>query len=165
MHPKQRIDTHTHIQNKLNIGCECPNVSGWQFLLTDVNTSWRRITSPPRSTSWATLVTGSSTLFVVGHARCSSHWTRDLYHRWPCVQFNCSSCVEQFANSSAVFWVTGHCLTPYENGTVRTLLILTVCLSNYGILRLCDSFHFPCSFLLWLQPWSLLTTMLLWHSC
>ena len=38
---------------------------------------------------------------VVGQARCSSHRTRD--HRWPCVQFNCSSCVEQFANGSAVF--------------------------------------------------------------
>jgi len=41
------------------------------------------------------------TLVVVGHARCSSHRTRD--HRWPCVQCNCSSCVEQFANGSAVF--------------------------------------------------------------
>ena len=43
----------------------------------------------------------ASTLVVVGQARCSSHRTRD--HRWPCVQFNCSSCVEQFANGSAVF--------------------------------------------------------------
>jgi len=47
----------------------------------------------------------TSTLVVVGYARCSSHRTRD--HRWPCVQFNCSSCMEQFANNSAVFWVTG----------------------------------------------------------
>ena len=30
-------------------------------------------------------------------------------------QFNCSSCVEQFANGSAVFWVTGHFSTPPEN--------------------------------------------------
>jgi len=29
-------------------------------------------------------------------------------HRWPCVRFNCSSCVEQFANGSAVFWVMSH---------------------------------------------------------
>jgi len=43
----------------------------------------------------------ASMLVVVGQARCSSHRTRD--HRWPCVQFNCSSCVEQFANGSAVF--------------------------------------------------------------
>ena len=43
----------------------------------------------------------ASTLVVVSHARCTSHRTRD--HRWPCVQFNCSSCVEQFANGSAVF--------------------------------------------------------------
>jgi len=59
----------------------------------------------------------ASTLVVVGHARCSSHRTRD--HRWPCVQFNCSSCVEQFANGSAIFWVTGHFSTPSENWTVR----------------------------------------------
>ena len=55
----------------------------------------------------------ASTLVVIGHARCSSHRTRD--HRWPCVQFNCSSCVEQFANGSAVFRVTGHLSTPPEN--------------------------------------------------
>ena len=41
------------------------------------------------------------TLVVVGQARCSSHRTRD--HRWPCVQFNCSLCSEQFANGTAVF--------------------------------------------------------------
>ena len=61
-----------------------------------------------------------STLVVVGQARCSSHRTRD--HRWPCVQFNCSSCVEQFANGSAVFRVTGHFPTPPENWTVRAFL-------------------------------------------
>ena len=40
------------------IGCECPSVSpsGWQFLLTDVSTTWRRVTSPPSSTRRATLV-------------------------------------------------------------------------------------------------------------
>jgi len=70
----------------------------------------------------------ASTLVVVGHAQCSSHRTRD--HRWPCVQFNCSSCVEQFANSSAVFWVTGHFSTPPENWTVRAFLQLTPRLSN-----------------------------------
>jgi len=43
----------------------------------------------------------ASTLVVVGQARCSSLRTR--YHWWPCIQFNCSSCVEQFANGSAVF--------------------------------------------------------------
>ena len=43
------------------IGCECPSVSpsGWQFLLTDVSTTWRRVTSPPSSNRRATLVTGS----------------------------------------------------------------------------------------------------------
>ena len=65
----------------------------------------------------------ASTLVVVGHARCSSHRTRD--HRWPCVQFNCSSCVEQFANCSAVFWVTGHFSTPPENWTVRAFFCKT----------------------------------------
>ena len=84
--------------------CECPSVSpsGWQFLLTDVSTTWRRVISPPSSNRRATLVTGSVyVVVVVGHARCSSHRTRD--HRWQCVQFNCSSCVEQFANGRAVF--------------------------------------------------------------
>ena len=47
------------------------------------------------------MLPATSTLVVVGQARCSSHRTQD--HRWPCVQFNCSSCVEQFANGSAVF--------------------------------------------------------------
>ena len=50
---------------------------------------------------------------VVGQARCSSHRTRD--HRWPCVQFNCSSNMEQFTKGSAVFRVTGHFSTPPEN--------------------------------------------------
>jgi len=70
----------------------------------------------------------ASTLVVVGQARCFSHQTRD--HRWPCVQFNCSSRVEQFANGSAVFWVTGHFSTPLENWTVRAFLQLTPHLSN-----------------------------------
>jgi len=48
----------------------------------------------------------------------------------PFIQFNCSSCVEQFANNSAVFWVTGHFSTPPENWTVRAFLQLTPCLSN-----------------------------------
>jgi len=43
----------------------------------------------------------ASTFIVVSHARCSLHQTRD--HRWPCIQLNCSSCVEQSVNSSAVF--------------------------------------------------------------
>jgi len=70
----------------------------------------------------------ASMLVVVGQARCSSHRTRD--HRLPCIQFNCSSCVEQFTNGSAVFWVTGHFLTPPENWTVRAFLQLTLRLSN-----------------------------------
>ena len=70
----------------------------------------------------------ASTLVVVGQARCSSHWTRD--HRWPCVQFNCGSNMEQSVNGSAVFWVTGHYSTPPENWTVRAFLQLTPCLSN-----------------------------------
>jgi len=70
----------------------------------------------------------ASTLIVVGHARRYSHWTRD--HQWLCIQFNCSSCVEQFANGSAVFWVTGHFSTPPANWTVRAFLQLTPRLSN-----------------------------------
>jgi len=70
----------------------------------------------------------ASTLVVVSHARCSSHQTHD--HWWPCVRFNCSSCVEQFANGSAVFWVIGHFSTPPKNWTVRAFLQLTPQLSN-----------------------------------
>ena len=69
----------------------------------------------------------ASTLVVVGQARCSSHRTRD--HRWPCVQFNCSSNIEQFTKGSAVR-VTGHFSTPPENWTVRAFLQLTPRLSN-----------------------------------
>jgi len=58
------------------------------------------------------LPAASTLVVVVSHARCSWHRTRG--HRWPCVRFNCSSFVEQFANGSAVFWVTGHFLTPAE---------------------------------------------------
>ena len=112
-------------------GCECPRVSpsGWQFLLIDVSTTWRRVTSPPSSNRRATLVTAAASIRSSPSAmRCSSHRTRD--HRWSCVQFNCSSCVEQFANGSAVFWVTGHFSTPPENWTVRAFLQLTSRLSN-----------------------------------
>ena len=69
----------------------------------------------------------ASTLVVVGQARCSSHRTRD--HWWPCVQFNCSSNIEQFTKGSAVR-VTGHFSTPPENWTVRAFLQLTPRLSN-----------------------------------
>jgi len=88
------------------VGCECPIISpsGWQFLLTDVSITWRRVTSPPSFNRRAMLVTG--------------------------IQFNCSSCVEQFANGSAVFWVTGHFSTPPENWTVWAFLQLTLRLSN-----------------------------------
>ena len=61
---------------------------------------------------------------------------------WPCVQFNCSSNMEQFTNGSAVFRVTGHFSTPPENWTVRAFLQLTVkrlycCVTH---------FHFPAAF-------------------
>ena len=75
-------------------------------------------------------------------ARCSSHRTCD--HQWPCVQFNCSSCVEQFANGSAVFWVIRHFSMPPENWTVRAFLQLTIFLI----------FNF--NFMLWTQPTLLL---------
>ena len=112
------------------IGCECPSVSpsGWQFLLTDVSTTRRHVTYRPAPTGEQHWLPAASTLVVVGQARCSSHRTRD--HRRPCVQFHCSSCVKQFANGSAVFWVTGHFSTPPENWTVRAFLQLTPRLSN-----------------------------------
>ena len=49
-----------------------------------------------------------------------------------------------------------------ENWTVRAFLQLTPRLSNDLLLR--DSLSLSRSFLLWLQPWSLSTIMLLWHS-
>ena len=64
---------------------------------------------------------------------------------WPCVQFNCSSCVEQFANGSAVFWVTGHSSTPPENWTVRAFLQLTPHLSN-DFTAAWLTFTFPAAF-------------------
>ena len=103
----------------------------------------------------------ASTLVVVGQARCSSHRTRD--HRWPCIQFNCSSNMEQFTKGSAVFWVTGHFSTPPENWTVFERSYNWHCACQTTLL-LRDSLSLSHSFLLWLQPWSLSTIMLLWHS-
>jgi len=71
---------------------------------------------------------GNMLVVVVGQARCSSHRTRD--HRWPCVQFNCSSNMEQFTKDSAVFRVTAHFSTPPENWTVLAFLQLIPRLSN-----------------------------------
>ena len=53
------------------IGCECPCVwpSGWQFLLTDVSTTWRHITSLPSSNMRAMLVTDS--IYARRHWPCS----------------------------------------------------------------------------------------------
>ena len=87
-----------------------------------------RLPHRPAPTGEQRWLPAASTIVVVGQARCSSHQTRD--HRWPCVQFNCSSCVEQFANGSASFWVTGHCSMPPQNRTVPAFLQLTPRLSN-----------------------------------
>jgi len=63
---------------------------------------------------------------------------------------------------SAVFWVTGHFSMPSENWTVRVFLQLTPRLSNdFTAAWLTFTFR---SYLLWPQPWSLSTIMLLWHS-
>ena len=62
----------------------------------------------------------------------------------------------------AVFWVTGYFSTLPENCTVRAFLQLTPCLPNdYCCVTY---FHFSGNFLLWPQPWSALTIMLLWGS-
>ena len=102
----------------------------------------------------------ASTLVVVGQARCSSHRTRD--HRWPCVQFNCSS--KWNSLSSAV--------QPSESLDIfRRRLKTELFERSYNWHRACqttlllrDSLSLSRSFLLWLQPWSLSTIMLLWHS-
>ena len=83
-------------------------------------------------------------------------------HRWPCIQFNCSSCVEQFANGSAVFWVTGHFSTPPENWTVRAFLQLTLRLSN-DFTAAWLTFTFPQLFAVAATLKSI-NIMLLWHS-
>jgi len=62
-------------------------------------------------------------------------------------QFKCSSCVEQFANGGAVFWVTGRFSTPPENWTVRAFLQLTPRLSNdITAAWLTFTFHLPAAF-------------------
>ena len=121
------------------IGCECPSVSpsGWQFLLTAVSTTWHRVTSPPSSNRRATSVTGS---VYARRRRPSSMFLAP--NTWSCVQFNCSSCVKQFANGSVVFWVAGHFLTPPKNWTVRAFLQLTPhLLSDFTVAWL--TFTFP----------------------
>ena len=116
------------IQNVSVETAETVYTSGWQFLLTDVSTTWRCITSLLIFTGRETLVSGSVYARLRRHAQCSSHRTRD--HRWLCIQLNFSSCVEQSVNGSAVFWVTGYFSTPPENWTVRAFLQLTPRLSN-----------------------------------
>jgi len=86
----------------------------------------------------------ASMLVVVGQARCPSYRTRD--HRWPCVQFNCSSCVEQSANGSAVFWVTGHFSTS-PDWKLNCSRVLTTNTAPVKRLYCCVThFHFPTAF-------------------
>ena len=87
----------------------------WQFLLTlpmsaQHGAALPHRPSPPGEQRW---LPAASTLVFIDHARYSSDRTRD--HQWPCIQFNCSSCMGQFANSSADIRVTGHFSTPPEN--------------------------------------------------
>jgi len=141
------------------IGCEWPSVSpsGWQFLLTNVSTTWHRVTSPPSSNRRATLVTSSvyarrlrpSSMFLtpsvtIGGRAFSSTAARVLNSLPVAVQCSLQSHWTVFdaawkLNCSSV-------LTTYKRLTAAWL-----------------TFTFR-SFLLWPQPWSLLTVMLLWHS-
>ena len=78
---------------------------------------------------------------------------------WPCVQFNCSSCVETAVQSSVSLDI------------FRRRLKTELFERSYNWHRACqttlllrDSLSLSRSVLLWPQPWSLLTIMLLWHS-
>ena len=91
------------------IGCECPSVP---YPLPVGSSCLPMSAQHGAALPHRPAPTGEQRWLPVDQARCSSHRTRD--HRWPCVQFNCSF-VEQFANGSAVFRVTGHFSTPPEN--------------------------------------------------
>ena len=100
------------------------------------------------------------TFVVVGHARCSSHRTRD--HRWPCVQFNCTSYVEQLPTAVQ---------SSESLDIFRRRLKTELFERSYNWHRACqttlllrDALSPTRRFLLWPQPWSLSTIMLLWHS-
>jgi len=103
------------------IGCECPNVSpsSWHFLFTVCQhiMAPRYLTAQLHRASNVGLVKyfvwlpvasiglyarrrRPCSMFLNVYFICSSLRTRD--HRWPCVQFNCSSWVEQFTNDSAL---------------------------------------------------------------
>ena len=60
----------------------------------------------------------------------------------------------QSSGSLDIFWRQLNCsnVLPIDTVPVKRLYC---CVTH---------FHFPCSFLLWPQPWSLSTIMLLWHS-
>ena len=74
-----------------------------------------------------------------------------------------TACVEQFANGSAVFWVTAHLFdAAWKLNCSSVLTTDTAPLKQLYCWGL--TFTFPQIFLRWPQPWSLLTIMLLWHS-
>jgi len=100
----------------LPVGSSCLPMSAQH----DATLPYRR--APTGEQRW---LPAASMLVVVGHARCSR-----TEHVTIGGQFNCSSCVKQFTNSSAVLWVTGHVLMLPENWTVRAFLQLTPRLSN-----------------------------------
>ena len=84
----------------------------------------------------------ASTLVVVGHARCCTHRTRD--RRWPCVQFNCSSCVLPTAVQSSESLVifrrrlkTELFERSYTTDTAPAVKRLYCCVTH---------FHFPAAF-------------------
>jgi len=98
---------YTHIQ--LVLACVHYHYTHIQLVLACVHYHYTHRPAPTGEQRWLP----AFMLVIVGHARCSSHRTRD--HRWPCVQFDCSSNMEQFTKGSAVFQVTGHFSTPPEN--------------------------------------------------
>ena len=147
-----------HHYSRNYISCECPSASpsGWQFLLTDVSTTWRHITSLPSSIGWATLVTGRQHLRL--HRPCSMFLALNT---WPSVavpsvqlQLVCGTVCQRQCS------LLNHWIFFDAAWKLNCLHVLT----TVERLLLCDSLSLSRSFLLWLQAWSLLIMMLLWHS-
>ena len=139
---------------KFCIGCECPIVSpsGWQFLLTDVSTTWRRVILPPSSNRRATLVTGS--VYARRRRACSMFLAPNT---WPSVavrsvqlQLVCGTVCQRQCKLLS-HWTFFDAAWKLNCSSVLTT-------DTAPVKRL------YCCFLLWPQPWSLLTIMLLWHS-
>ena len=135
--------------------------SGWEFLLTAVSTTRRRVASLPSSNRRPTLVTGS----VYARRRRPSSMFLAL-NAWPSVAVRS---VQLQLKYGTVYQGQCSLLSHWTFFDAAWKLncsnVLTTDTAPVKRLYCCMThFHFPAAFLLWLQPWSLSTIMLLWHS-